>query len=1083
MERHRWMISGLLSILVVLCITIPLFAATTGKIAGTITEAETGDPMPGVNVVVEGTTLGAATDMEGNYTILRVPPGTYTVQISMMGYKRVNMEGVRVRIEQTIRLDLALEPEVLEGEAVTISAERKMVKEDVSTSVASVSGEDALELPIASVEEVASLQAGVDDGLVIRGGEANEALFQVDGITLRDPRNNKPITGIALSAVQEISIERGGFNAEYGQVRSGVVNVVTKEGSRENYHGSATIKYGPPQAKHFGVSPFDANSMWMRPYLDDEVCWVGTETAWADDPYTERQYPRFDGWNEVSRRLMEDGIPNNDLTPEGAQQLWKWRHRRTPATDQPDYNIDAGFGGPVPFVGKVLGDARFFTSFRTQREMLMIPLSREDYRDYDWSLNLTSDLNKAMKLKLNMMTGKSYHVAINATDYNYFGSEWGLSAAQFWNPTDYVRSPLEIAKVTHEMRPGRIFADSWYCPAEVNYMTLAAKFTHMLGSNTFYEVSLEHITRKYNTRPIAGRTDELTMVIQPTESLPYEGWKPEEEGSYYGGYWADPAPYGFDSAVETGNDGMFFGGHTSTARDFSKLYATTLKADLTSQVNHSNLIKTGLELVYNTLDLEYGEVNFSQGSSNWVRRKDSPIRGALYAQDKLEAYGFIMNAGLRMDFTNSNTDWIVQDDPFYRGYYSAKYDSSASFPMTSSKWEVSLSPRLGISHPITESSKLFFNYGHFKQLPTYEQIFRVGRGSSGRINNIGDPNLILAKTVSYELGFDWGLMDTYLLQLAAFYHDISDQQAFTQYISADASMNYFKADNRSYEDIRGFELTLRKQPTRWWSAFLSYTYQVRTAGHFGSGIIYEDPSEQAQYDRETQNLYQERPIPQPFARAHLSAYTPSDLGPDLAGNHPLGDWSATVIADWRDGGWYTWNPNAIRAVAWNVRIRDYFNFTLRINKTFSFNRARVSFFAEIDNLLNTKRLSGASFYNANDEQDYMNSLHLPTNPAYNNIPGEDQVGDFREDDVDFQPIEQVGNHNWVSLPDESVIYYDRADQNYWAYNGGEWARVPDSVMDPILEDKAYIDMPNQTSFSFLNPRQVFFGIRTSFDLN
>ena len=1082
MKGHRW-ISMVLSILIILFIVIPLFASTTGKISGTIMEKDTGNPMPGANVVIEGTSMGAASDMQGNYTILRVPPGTYNVKVTMMGFTPVIVEGVRVRIDQTARLDFDLESQVLEGEAVTISAERKIVKEDVATSVASVSGEEAIELPIASVEEVAALQAGVDEGLVIRGGGADEALFQVDGITLRDPRNNKPITGIALSAVQEISIERGGFNAEYGQVRSGVVNIVTKEGSRDSYHGTATVKYGPPQAKHFGISPFDANSMWMRPFLDDAVCWVGTETAWADDPYLERQYPRFDGWNTVSRRLMEDGIPNNDLTPAGAQQLWKWRHRRTPATDQPDYNIDAGFGGPLPFVSEALGNARFFTSFRTQREMLLIPLAREDYRDYDWSLNLTSDINKAMKLKINVMTGKSYNVAINATDYNFFGTGWGLSAAQFWNPTDYVRSPLEIAKVTHEMRPGRIFSDSWYCPAEVSYQTYAAKFTHILSSKTFYEVSLEHISRNYNTQPIADRTGELTLVIQPTEPLPYEGWTPEEEGSYYGGYWADPAPYGFDPDVEAGNDGMFFGGHTSTARDFSKLSSTTLKADLTSQVNHSNLVKTGLELVYNVLDLEYGEVNFSQGSSNWVRQKDSPIRGALYAQDKLEAYGFIMNAGLRLDFTNSNTDWILGEDPFYRSYFSAEYDSTASYEMTQSDWQVSLSPRLGISHPITETSKLFFNYGHFKQLPTYEQIFRVGRGSSGRVNNIGDPNLILAKTVSYELGFDWGIMNTYLLQLAAFYHDISDQQAFTQYISADASMNYFKADNRSYEDIRGFELTLRKQPSKWWSAFMSYTYQVRTAGHFGSGIIYEDPSEQAQYDRETQNLYQERPIPQPFARAHVSAYTPANLGPSLMGNYPLGNWSATLIGDWRDGGWYTWNPDAKRAVAWNVRIRDYTNLTLRLNKTFAFKRAKVSFFAEIDNLLNTRRLSGASFYNGNDELDYMNSLHLPSSPDYDNIVGDDQVGDYRDDDVEFQPIEQVGNHDRVSLPNESVIYYDRTDQTYWAYTEGEWARVPDAVMDPILENKAYIDMPNQTSFSFLNPRRFFFGIRTSFDLN
>ena len=1061
-SKMRVMVSGLL----VFCLMVgSLFAGTTGKIAGIVTEKETGNPLPGANVMLEGTLLGAATDMQGNYNVLHVQPGTYDVRVSVIGYAQVIVQNVRVRIDQTTRVNVELVTEALVGEAVSVVAERKVVKEDVSSSVTAVSAEEVQELPISNVEEVVGLQAGVENGLVIRGGDANEALFQVDGVTLRDPRNNKPIMGIALSAIQEVSIERGGFNAEYGQVRSGVVNVVTKEGSRSGYHGSATIKYSPPQAKHFGISPFDSESMWMRPYLDDAVCWDGTENgSW--DAFLQRQYPRFDGWNKISENLLADDDPTNDLTPQGAQRLWQWRHRRQPVTDQPDYNIDAGFGGPVPFIGEKLGNLRFFTSYRRQREMLLIPLSRDDYTDYDWSLQLTSDINQAMKLKVSAMTGKSYNVAINATDYNYYGTGFGRNGSPNWSPTDYIRTAFEIAKLTDEQRPGRIFSDSWYSPAEVGYLSLAAKFTHTLNANTLYEASIEHISRNYTTEPIEARDLTADNEIVP-------------------GFYADEAPFGFDPDPTTGNDGMFFGGHTSTVRDFSKISATTIKLDLTSQINNNHMIKTGAEFVTNTLDLEYGEVNFFTGGKNYVRQSDSPYRGALYLQDKLEAKGFIVNAGLRLDFSNSNTDWIVQENPFFRGYYSSKYDSTAAYPEENAKMQVSLSPRLGISHPITENSKLFFNYGHFKQLPTYEQIFRVGRGSSGRVNNIGDPNLILAKTVSYELGFDWGLFNMYLIQLAAFYHDITDQQAFTQFISADASMNYFKAANSSYEDIRGFELTLQKRTGRWWSAFANYTYQVSTAGHFGSAIMYEDPAEQLQYDRETQNLYQERPMPEPYARAHLSLHTPTDFGPAFLSGKPLAGWTATVIGNWRDGGWYTWNPNVIRAVAQNVRIRNFYNLTLRLNKSFSMGRFKLTFFAEIDNLLNTKRLSGAGFDDADDEREYLESLHLPESNAYNNIAGNDRVGQYRDNDVVFRPIVQVGNLENISDPVERAVYYQTSDSRYTQYDTetGTFVDLPDRELNQILDDKAYIDMPNQTSFNFLNPRQIFFGIRTSFDLN
>jgi len=140
-------------------------------------------------------------------------------------------------------------------------------------------------------------------------------------------------------------------------------------------------------------------------------------------------------------------------------------------------------------------------------------------------------------------------------------------------------------------------------------------------------------------------------------------------------------------------------------------------------------------------------------------------------------------------------------------------------------------------------------------------------------------------------------------------------------------------------------------------------------------------------------------------------------------------------------------------------------------------------FVEVDNLLNTKRLSGASFYDSNDEKDYFNSLHLPKNKAYNNIPGNDKVGDYREDDVKFQPIEAVGTIDSKTDPVEGVFYYEKTTQKYMYYADGSWKDVPENTIKKVLEDKAYINMPNQDSFNFLNPRQVFFGLRMSFDLN
>ena len=1042
-----------------------LFSGTVGKIAGSVIDAESGDPLAGANVLVVGSSLGAAADLNGNYTILQVPPGIYDVQVSVIGYATIKVSMVRVRIDQTARVDFSMKMEALEGEAVTVIANRNIVKEDVATSVVAFSGDDVEELPLSTIEEAVELQAGVEDGMVIRGGGADESLLLIDGITMRDPRNNQPIAGIALSAVKELSIERGGFNAEYGQVRSGVVNIVTKEGSKTGYHGSMTMKYSPPAAKHFGISPFDMESMWIKAYVDEAVCWEGTKSgAW--DMYTYRQYPDFKGWRQVSAELNANDDPSDDLSPAACRELFLWEHRKGPVTDQPDYNIDAGFGGPVPFIGEKLGNLRFFSSYQRQREMLLVPLSRDDYLDYNWSTQLTSDISETMKLRMTGLAGKNYNVVINDDDQRYYGTEFGPSGVSDWYPTQFIRTPVQIAKMTDEQRPGRIFSNAWYSNADVSYLSLAGKLTHMLNSETFYEVSLEHLTRKYQTGPVANRDTAKVNEVLP-------------------GYFMDEFPYGFVVLGESGVGNSFFvGGHMAEARDSSRISATTFKFDITSQLNFSNLLKAGVEFVYNDLNLNYGQINGATGKVILVNENQKPYRGAVYVQDKLETKGFIMNAGLRLDFSNANVEWVTIQDAFDRDYLSASnYSSDKDYGAEKTKTDISLSPRLGISHPITENSKLFFNYGHFKQLPSYELLMRVGRNQGGGMINYGNPNVPSAKTVSYELGYDHSLFNNYLVQLAAFYHDITDQGSFTNYSSADGSVTYTSLTNNSYEDIRGFELTLRKTTGHWWSGFMNYTYQVNTSGYFGKQNIFEDPSEQRKYDDDTRNLYQRKPIPQPYARVNLIARTPKDYGPQFLGTMPLGGWTANFIYTWRAGEYIDWNPFKRQDVYDNVQVRGFHDSKLRFSKLFSMGSVHLTTFVEIENLFNLKRLSGASFYDYFDFLYYMESLHLPESEDYNNIVGTDRVGDYRKSSIAYQPIEIVGNVEDVAGPLSRPIYYESNTGRYMQHTDGEWVEVEKGRMNKILKDKAYIDMPNQTSFNFLNPRQWFFGIELSFDLN
>jgi outer membrane receptor for ferrienterochelin and colicin len=212
-----------------------LYAGTTGKIAGKVQDAESGDPLAGANILIIGTTLGAAADLDGDFAILNVPPGIYTVEARMMGYQSLRMTNVRVSIDQTTTIEFALRSTIIEsGEAVTVVAERPIVQKDLTSSLAVVSAAEIEQLPVQEIADVIQLQAGVIKGsggeLHLRGGRAGEIAYLIDGVSATDAFNNAISVEVSNSSVQELQVVSGTFNAEYGQAMSGVIDIATKDG-------------------------------------------------------------------------------------------------------------------------------------------------------------------------------------------------------------------------------------------------------------------------------------------------------------------------------------------------------------------------------------------------------------------------------------------------------------------------------------------------------------------------------------------------------------------------------------------------------------------------------------------------------------------------------------------------------------------------------------------------------------------------------------------------------------------------------------------------------------------------------------
>lgn len=211
---------------------------TTGKISGRITDATTGDPLPFVNVIIIGTNLGAASDIDGYYSILNISPGTYKVKASAIGYNPTTITNVRVSIDLTTNVDFQLSETSLElGQDVVVVAEKPLVQKDLTASTAIVGDELIGELPVSEISDVLELQAGIvvsaGGGIHVRGGRSGQVSYQIDGVPVTDSYDGTVVVDVNSSSVQELQVVSGAFNAEYGQALSGVINLVTKDGNNE----------------------------------------------------------------------------------------------------------------------------------------------------------------------------------------------------------------------------------------------------------------------------------------------------------------------------------------------------------------------------------------------------------------------------------------------------------------------------------------------------------------------------------------------------------------------------------------------------------------------------------------------------------------------------------------------------------------------------------------------------------------------------------------------------------------------------------------------------------------------------------
>jgi len=230
-----------LTLLVIVLFTNVVLAGTTGKIKGKVTDPE-GLPLIGVNIMLVDTDKGAVTNLDGFYDIVNIDPGTYTLLFKYVGYADKRVTNVKVIVDKTTEINVVMEEASIQGEEITVVAERPIVEVDKTTTSAVVDGETINSLPIVNVDAAVDLQAGVNDGH-FRGGRLGEVSYMVNGVPINNALTNEAAFEVEPNMISSLEVISGVFNAEYGQALSGVVNVVTK-GVQDEWTGNISSQVG-----------------------------------------------------------------------------------------------------------------------------------------------------------------------------------------------------------------------------------------------------------------------------------------------------------------------------------------------------------------------------------------------------------------------------------------------------------------------------------------------------------------------------------------------------------------------------------------------------------------------------------------------------------------------------------------------------------------------------------------------------------------------------------------------------------------------------------------------------------------------
>jgi outer membrane receptor protein involved in Fe transport len=925
-----------------------LLAGITGKIAGVVKDGESGMPLPGVNVIIEGTSMGAATELRGEYVILNIPPGVYDIKASMMGYTPQRYTGVRVSIDLTTTIDFELKTTVLDiGEEVTIVAERPLIRKDITSSRSIVSTEEIKEMPVENMYQVLELQAGVVRGsggeMHIRGGRSGEVAYLVDGISVTDPYSSSMAITVENNAIQELEMVSGTFNAEYGQAMSAVVNIVTKEGS-DSYNGMIESYIGDYFSNNkdifFNIDHIDPLAIKnLEGTFSGPVPFLGNKLTF----FTSGRYYDSDGYFTGIRRY--DAADSNNYSDTDPS---KWIIQETGDGEFVQMSTSKSFSTNLKLSYRLNPTIKLIYSGTYSNSQAkyyshsykLNPDGRPTSRNYaydqmlTWTHSLSPSTFYTVKLLNFHNNGRSY-VFDDPYDERYVSPRrfdavaayqfimGGMNMGHFYRSTTSNVLKTEIVSQvnkTHQIKSG----------AEYRWNRLFLNsYSIQLDLQTNWEPRIPDVTElshdQYVNYPwdfscyIQDKIELKDMIVNL--GLRFEYFDPN--GLVLTDY-RDPdiwRPYKnrIVNAIANGD---------------------TVQIKLPVRINPETN-----EVTY--IDPNTGKPIGSQVSN--IRARDATDETVLHNLSEV----LLVDPQTGTPITRGTMGWFQDTNPTYQ-----------------------LSPRIGIAYPITDRGVIHISYGHFLKIPNYSYLYvnpEFEYPEGGEVL-MGNADLKPEQTVSYEIGLQQQLTEDLAFDVTGFYKDVRNWLGTKIYQHYEGT-KYAIYFNRDYGNVRGITFSLTKRYSHFIAASLDYTFSVAEGNASNPNSAFYDL--QNNREPEKQIVYLD------WDQTHT-------LNGSITISRPR-DWSISLVGQYGSGLPYTAESQGLYGFQQlgttfenNARKPAMLNVDLKMRKDVYYKNINFSLFLKIYNLFD--RLNEENVFGDTGRATYtLTALRVPDSPGPNTV--------------------------------------------------------------------------------------------------